>query len=90
MSRDESGLENPNQLKGKSRRFKGRRKIRLGDSKTAPSATLNTGQVETAQSKSTTSTKLRIKEHKYVGINSWHSSMARIKTHKQNNIMAGS
>src|SRR5712671_4607994 len=47
-------------------------------------------EVSTAQSKTTTSTKLRIKEHKY-GHHSWHRHTARSdETRNQGNIMSGS
>src|SRR5712672_555302 len=67
-----------------------RQKIRLGDSKTAPSPTLNTGQSrrrnqERLQVQSSASKSLNM------DINSWHRHTARsIETRKQDNIMAGS
>jgi len=67
-----------------------RQKIRLGDSTTAPSATFKYKTYKMAQSKSTTSTKLRIRT-----INKMASTHGTIRdgtteTLKQNKIMAGS
>src|SRR5712672_3302163 len=67
-----------------------RQKIRLGDSKTAPSPTLNTGQSrrrnqERLQVQSSASKSLNI------DINSWHRHTARSdETRNQGNITSGS